>query len=121
MMTPEEPEAKATVQLLYREIGSLREEVYNKFGDLGESLERRFSEVLVAIDNLRGSLVPQNVCSIKHQSVEASIDSAVESSENDRQKLWESVHGIEAQLKWAAASIVLAFLGIIGYIIQAHL
>ena len=87
----EEPEAKATVQLLYREIGALREEVYNKFGDLGESLERRFSEVLLAIDNLRGSLVPQAICAIKHEATEAAIAAAVEKSEADREKLWAAI------------------------------
>ena len=120
-MTPEEPEAKATVQLLYRAIGELRTEMFAQLGDLDTRMEARFASVLDAVEALRGCVVAEPVCHERHAAVDAAIASAVEKSQADRNKLWDAVHDVQSQLKWAAGIVIVAFLGIVGYLIQSHL
>lgn len=91
-------DARATVQLVYREVNALRTEMLDRLGQLDAKLEDRFAALLDAIEALRGSVVTGKECTVKHTALQEALASAVDSSRLDRERLWQAVHAHDAAL-----------------------
>jgi hypothetical protein len=120
-----EPVQRATITQVYELIGQLRTEVFTAMADLDNKQEARFASLLTSLESavagIRGDFVPEALCIERHEAHDAKIEAAVEASKDDREKLWAAVHGIEQQMKWAAAAIITAFIGLIVYLFQGHI
>ena len=113
-----ESDGKATISLVYKVMGELRTEIRDQMGDLDAKMEARFDAMLLAINDLRDGMVSRPVCTERHKATEDAIRAAVGASEDDRQKIWDALHSVESQLRWAAGLIISAFLGVVVYIIN---
>jgi hypothetical protein len=83
-------DGRATVALVYKLIGELRVELVSQIGSIDTKLDARFDALLLAIEDLRGALVPAGVCTERYHGIQAEIVAAVKQSEADREKLWET-------------------------------
>lgn len=107
---------KATITLVYHLVDELRKEVNTRFIGMDE----RFDNILSAIESLRCDFVNRGEWVMRNAAVDAAIESAVDASEDDRQKLWVAIHAVESQLKWAAGIVISAFVAIIIFMLQGH-
>ena len=111
----DEQNGKATIALVYKVMGELRTELREQIGDLDTRMESRFDALLLAINDLRDGMVSCGVCDERHHASAAALEAAVKNSEDDREKLWDAMHDVQRQLKWAAASVIGAvIIGIIS-------
>ena len=117
-MVEESTGSKVTQRDLYEAINENRRE-------MGEGFDSLRTE-------MRGTYAVSAVCEQRHEGVNAAIEAlanaskaaledAVTASKDDRDKLWAAMHDVQTQLKWAASIVIVAFLGVIGYLIQSHL
>lgn len=113
-----DPDGKATIALVYKVMGELRTELREQVGDLDTKMEARFDALLLAVNDLRDGMVSRPVCNERHDASAAAIAAAVHESENDRQKLWDSVNEVKSQLKWGMGAVVTAFLSSLVYLIN---
>ena len=104
---------KATVRLVYDKVAELRRELSERMDELDDKLDAKFETLLCAIDSLRGAVVTEPLCRSRHDETEAALVAAMKGSEADRQKLWDAVHSIETQMKWAAGLLIATLVGLI--------
>lgn len=116
-MSDEHAEPKATIGLVYKLVNELDAKLESVERGVRDEIRSTFREVTAAIESLRDEIPTRRECVLKHDEVDAAIKSAVAASESDRQKLWDALHAVEAQLKWAAALII----GSIGVYILVRL
>lgn len=111
-------DGKATISLVYKVMGELRTEIRNQMGDLDTKMEARFDAMLLAINDLRDGMVSRPVCTERHEASAAAIAAVAHESENDRQKLWDSVNEVKSQLRWGMGAVATAFLSSVVYLIN---
>jgi hypothetical protein len=109
---------------LFEAIGDLRTEMSCVMREMREeqrdALNAAVLRLEMAITAMHTQFVTYDKFSERQLAVEGEIKAAVKACETDRQKIWSSLHDVESQLKWAASVVILAFLGIVVWLIQNH-
>ena len=114
-------EPKATIGLVYKLVNDLTASVDAKLDNMDQAMRQQFAELRNLVESLRDEIPTRRECQYRHEEVDASILAAVNASKDDRQNIWNAIHAVESQLKWAAGIIIAAFLGVIVYLLQGHL
>jgi hypothetical protein len=86
---------KASLQQVYQVVYELRSELSHALMDMDAKWQERFDTLFVRLDTVIGGIRSEFV------SVESFKRSA-----DDRQKLWEAVHKLEENLRWAVITII---------------
>ena len=120
----DETTPRATITQVYELIGELRKEFSQQLSALDKKQEVRFEQLLIrletAVNGIRGEFVPEALCVERHDAQDAALIAAVKVSEEDREKLWGSIHELERAIKWAAAGIIGGFGSVSLYLIIQH-
>lgn len=123
-MSDEAPPAKATIGDVYRIVGELEKKVMDAVehnaAETRRDMRDGFQRLETAITCLRDEFVTKAEYRVAQDAQDAALVAAVKASEADRETIWTALHDIQAQAKWAAGSIVTAFIALIVWLFKGH-
>ena len=119
-MSDDHIEPKATIALVYKLVNELDAKLAAVESGVRQEIRETFAELRTAVESLRDEIPTRRECQYRHEEVEAEIVSAIKASESDRQKIWDAIHNVESQLKWAAGIVIASALGTVVYLLQSH-